>query len=70
MITLEGLYVLLYIAMLVILYFFPACLAVSRKHCNALAIFALNAFLGWTGLGWGVALIWACTSNVRQTAES
>ena len=29
-----------------------------HKH-NALAIFLLNVFLGWTGIGWVAALIWS-----------
>ncbi|MGN6592373.1 MAG: superinfection immunity protein [Terriglobales bacterium] len=42
---------------LVLLYFLPALLA-HNKH-NFTAIFLLNAFLGWTVVGWFAALIWA-----------
>jgi hypothetical protein len=38
-------------------YFLPTILA--SKHRNQTAIFALNLLLGWTLLGWVVALVWA-----------
>lgn len=40
-------------------YFIPA--IVGRKKANFTAIFVLNFFLGWTLLGWVIALVWACT---------
>jgi hypothetical protein len=45
-----------------VLYFLPAIVASRRKHHNSGAIFALNLLLGWTVLGWIVALVWACTA--------
>jgi len=44
------------------LYFLPALIAGRRKHHNQWAIFFLNLFLGWSGLGWLAAFIWACTA--------
>ena len=41
------------------LYFLPTIIAVARKRPNALAIFLLNFFLGWTFIGWVVALVWS-----------
>jgi hypothetical protein len=41
------------------IYFIPTIVACSRNHTNALAIFILNLFLGYTLIGWVVALIWA-----------
>ena len=46
-----------------LLYFLPTVIALSRGHLSALAIFLLNLFLGWTVVGWIVALIWSCTGN-------
>ena len=43
-------------------YFLPAIIASARNHHQRLAIFVLNLFLGWTFLGWLLALIWACTA--------
>jgi uncharacterized membrane protein YqaE (UPF0057 family) len=42
-------------------YFLPAIIGGSKR--NGGAIFVLNLFLGWTFIGWVVALIWACTSD-------
>ena len=52
------LYFLFWLIMLFI-YFIPTIVACSRNHTNALAIFILNLFLGYTLIGWVVALIWA-----------
>lgn len=41
------------------IYFIPTIVAFSRGHKNALAIFILNLFLGYTFVGWVIALIWA-----------
>ena len=54
---------LIYLGISLGAYFFPVIIAVLRKHRNALAIGMLNLFLGWTGLGWIGALIWACTNS-------
>ena len=51
---------LLFIAVLA--YFIPTWIANTRKHHNGDAIFATNLFLGWTFLGWAVALIWSLTA--------
>lgn len=43
----------------VIIYFLPAFNAYSKKHRSRSGILALNLFLGWTVLGWIVALAWS-----------
>jgi hypothetical protein len=48
------------------LYFVPAAFAAHRGHPNKGAIFVLNLLLGWTYLGWVVALIWASTAISPQ----
>lgn len=40
-------------------YFLPTLVAFLRCHKNKLAIFFLNILLGWTGIGWTVALVWS-----------
>ncbi|MBS0410719.1 MAG: superinfection immunity protein [Proteobacteria bacterium] len=40
-------------------YFVPTLIAFGRKKRNTAAIFALNFFLGWTLLGWVLALVWS-----------
>lgn len=48
-----------YIFCLLIIYFLPS--IIGRNKANINAIIVLNLFLGWTLIGWVVALIWALT---------
>lgn len=50
----------------VIANFVPWFVAKVRGHHQSMAIFMLCLFLGWTGLGWVLALVWACT-HVERT---
>jgi hypothetical protein len=43
----------------VIVYLAPTALALSRNHPDALAIAALNILLGWSFIGWVIAIVWA-----------
>ena len=52
-----------------LLYFIPAIVAESRKHRNSSAILILNLLLGWTFLGWVIALVWSFTDNVRPEEQ-
>lgn len=45
------------------MYLLPTLVAARRNHHNALAIAVLNIAVGWTVLGWLVALVWAFTSR-------
>ncbi|HEY5391970.1 MAG TPA: superinfection immunity protein [Hanamia sp.] len=44
-----------------VLYFLPTIIGFKKK--NATAIFILNLFLGWTFIGWVVALVWSFTKD-------
>jgi hypothetical protein len=44
-------------------YMLPWAIAASRGKSNHLAIGLLNLFLGWTFIGWVVALIMACGAH-------
>ena len=44
-----------------LLYFLPTIIAFIRGHHSRLGILLLNLFLGWSGLGWIIALIWSLT---------
>lgn len=55
---------LIYLLAFLVVYFLPA--IVGRKKKNASAIFVLNLFLGWTFIGWIVALIWAVTYEEKK----
>ena len=51
------------------LYFVPGIVAEHRAHHNKFAIGVLNVLLGWTLLGWAVALVWACTNNTPSSGK-
>lgn len=46
---------------LTLCYFLPA--IIGRDKRDAAGIFFLNLFLGWTVIGWVIALIWACAAE-------
>lgn len=45
------------------LYFLPAILADRRKRVDVLTLALFNACLGWTVLGWLLALYWSLQPN-------
>ena len=47
-----------------VMYFLPSIIALARSKRDLLAIFLLNLFLGWSIIGWFVALIWAAKQDV------
>lgn len=47
-----------------VLYFLPAIIAVVRSKRDAVSIVVLNLFLGWTAIGWVIALVWALKQDV------
>jgi len=49
------------------LYFAPTVLAITKR--DLLAIFALNLLLGWTFIGWVVALVWALIKDSETSVE-
>lgn len=56
------------IAML-LAYILPWVVALGRHHLNSLAIFWFVIFFGWTGIGWIIGFIWACTSNTKEAKK-
>ena len=49
----------------VAIYFLPSLVAAARQTHNTTGIFLLNLFLGWTGIGWVIALLLAICSSPR-----
>jgi hypothetical protein len=47
-----------------VMYFLPSILAFARNKRDTTAIVLLNFFLGWTMIGWVVALVWAVKTDV------
>ncbi len=54
------------LALAIYVYFIPSIVANNKQHPQKTAILLLNIFLGWTYLGWVVALVWA---NVKEKNE-
>jgi Superinfection immunity protein len=52
---------MLFLIFSVLLYFLPTLIA--RDKPDLLAIFLVNLLLGWTVIGWFVALIWASAAE-------
>ncbi len=52
-----------FILFLFAMYWLPALIAIVRQTPSALGIAMLNFFLGWTVIGWILALIWALAAN-------
>ncbi|HET7441721.1 MAG TPA: superinfection immunity protein [Terriglobales bacterium] len=47
-----------------LIYFLPTIVALVRHKQNVVSILLLNLFLGWTLIGWIVALVWASTVDM------
>jgi len=52
-----------------VLYFLPSIIAVARSKRDTTAIFVLNLLLGWTAIGWVIALVWALKTDVPLVAR-
>jgi tryptophan-rich sensory protein len=52
-----------------VLYFLPSIIALARSKRDTLAIFLLNFFLGWSVIGWIVALVWAAKHDAPVVAR-
>lgn len=49
-------------------YLLPTTIAIIRRRTNTMAIFVLNLFLGWTLVGWVVALVWSVATDIPKPA--
>ena len=54
---------LILMGLILAIYFLPT--IVGRNKRNATAILMLNLFLGWTVIGWVIALVWAFTNDTQ-----
>ncbi len=51
---------------LLVIYFIPWGAAVTNGRKDVLSIFILNLFVGWTVIGWVLALVWACLPERKK----
>jgi DNA-directed RNA polymerase subunit RPC12/RpoP len=51
------------------IYFLPLHIAKSKKHPQEQAIFIINLSLGWTFLGWIIALVWAVSGEKAENIK-
>ncbi|HET9410176.1 MAG TPA: superinfection immunity protein [Candidatus Sulfotelmatobacter sp.] len=52
-----------------LMYFLPSIVAFARSKRDTTAIVLLNFFLGWTLIGWVVALVWAFKEDAPAAAR-
>jgi hypothetical protein len=52
-----------------VMYFLPSIIAIARNKRDVTAILLLNLFLGWTMIGWVVALVWAVMQDVPMVVR-
>jgi hypothetical protein len=55
-------YVMTLFIIAAVVYFIPMLIAMQRNHPQRGPIIIIDLFLGWTLLGWVVALAWACSA--------
>jgi ABC-type sugar transport system permease subunit len=62
----TGFAVIIVIMGLIATYFLPTIIALILHKRNTLAIFLLDLFLGWSLIGWVIALVWAVAKEKDQ----
>lgn len=60
---------LISILLIVAAYLLPMLIAMIRDHHQIWAITAVNVILGWTALGWIVALVWSLTVVQKRSEQ-
>lgn len=65
----AHLFLLPFFGLPLVMYFLPTIIAAARSKRDTLAIFLLNFFLGWSVIGWIVALVWAAKNDVPVVAR-
>jgi RNA polymerase subunit RPABC4/transcription elongation factor Spt4 len=64
--TSASFIVLIFVLIGICVYFIPSFVAVTRKVTNTGSVFVINLLLGWTLVGWAVALAMAVKTNMTQ----
>lgn len=55
-----------WLLVLLVVYFIPTLYAKKVGHRNSDAILLLNLFLGWTFIGWVIAMVWAAMDQRKS----
>lgn len=56
-------FAIMLITVVIAIYFIPTFVARGREHKNATSITVLNLLLGWSIVGWVIALVWAYSAQ-------
>lgn len=62
----SGAAVFVLVLVIIALYFVPTIVASSRKVTNTGSVFVINLLLGWSLIGWAVALAMAVRTKAPQ----
>ncbi len=54
---------LIFLVLCMAVYFLPSIVAIQKQKHNTAAILAVNILLGWSVIGWIVALVWALAES-------
>ena len=65
--TPSHIVILVFLSIIFAIYFLPTFIAVHRRHHNRFPIILINILIGWTVIGWIVALIWSAMSTTPTT---
>ena len=49
--------------LITLMYFLPTIIGHNKQ--NSGGIFLMNLLLGWTVVGWVIAMVWACSAETR-----
>lgn len=66
----NTIYLILFYVVIFMIYIIPSFIANKRKHHNKIPIFLTNILLGFTIIGWIVALIWSFTNPPHNNIKS
>ena len=58
------------ISLLSFFYLLPTGIAIGRRRTNTGSIFVLNLLLGWTLVGWVVALVWSVAQDAGKPVKA
>jgi hypothetical protein len=62
--TMEIIVQIIYGLVALVFYFLPTIIGHYQDHYSFRNLFLVNLLLGWTGIGWIVAFIWALVPDI------